>query len=173
MNGFDLGKSKFGKLLILRRSVNQPNVRIDLQIAKIKRSVVGWDVRALGGLPEAGNPFYPAILALWIFFFGVLYLLLLFSKTKEKFFVLVSALGKSSFAVLLAFLAFTNRLSARAAQMIMKQFETGLRRDFTGDRQFADCRRAVDKYQFHLENSSKSGSIKPLRAASENKSSRL
>jgi len=68
-------------------------------------------LREFGGLPEAGNSFYPVILAIWIFFFGVLYLRLAFSKTPERFFVLVGALGKSSFAVLLAVLAFSRRTS--------------------------------------------------------------
>ncbi len=72
-------------------------------------------LREFGGLPEAGNSFYSIILALWIFFFGILYLLLAFSKTPERFFVLVGALGKSSFAILLAVLALTGQLPARAA----------------------------------------------------------
>lgn len=72
-------------------------------------------LRELGGLPEAGNTFYPLILSLWIFFFGVLYLRLAFSKTPERFFVLIGALGKSSFAILLAVLAFTGDLAWRAA----------------------------------------------------------
>lgn len=72
-------------------------------------------LRELGGLPEAGNPFYQWILAIWIFFFGVLYLFLAFAKTREKFFVLIGALGKTSFAVLLAILAFAGNLPSRAA----------------------------------------------------------
>ena len=72
-------------------------------------------LRELGGLPEAGNSFYPLILSLWIFFFGVLYLRLAFAKTPERFFVLVGALGKSSFAVLLIILTLTGELPARAA----------------------------------------------------------
>ncbi len=72
-------------------------------------------LRELGGLPEAGNSFYPLILSLWIFFFGVLYLRLAFSKTPERFFVMIGALGKSSFAVLLAVLAFIGELPLRAA----------------------------------------------------------
>ena len=72
-------------------------------------------LRELGNLPEAGNPFYSMILSLWIFFFGVLYLALYFSKTKQRYFVLIGALGKSSFAVLLAVLAFTGELPTRAA----------------------------------------------------------
>ena len=72
-------------------------------------------LRELGGLPEAGNSFYPLILSLWIFFFGVLYLRLAFSKTPERFFVLIGALGKSSFAILLAVLAFSGELPTRAA----------------------------------------------------------
>lgn len=72
-------------------------------------------LRELGGLPEAGNTFYPLILSLWIFFFGVLYLRLAFSKTPERFFVLIGALGKSSFAILLAVLAFTGDVAWRAA----------------------------------------------------------
>lgn len=72
-------------------------------------------LREFGGLPEAGNSFYPLIIGLWIFFFGVLYLRLAFSKTRERFFVLIGALGKSSFAVLLAVLALTGELPARAA----------------------------------------------------------
>ncbi len=75
---------------------------------------VHW-LREFGGLPEPGNPFYSWILALWIFFFGVLYLLLAFSKTRERFFVIVGALGKSSFAILLAVLAVTGQLPVRAA----------------------------------------------------------
>lgn len=71
-------------------------------------------LRELGGLPEAGNSFYPIILSLWIFFFGVFYLGLAFSKTRERFFVAIGALGKSSFAVLLAVLAFTGELPTRA-----------------------------------------------------------
>lgn len=72
-------------------------------------------LRELGGLPEAGNSFYPGVLSLWIFFFGVLYLRLAFSKSRERFFVLIGALGKSSFAVLLAALAFNGELPMRAA----------------------------------------------------------
>ena len=72
-------------------------------------------LRAFGGLPEAGNPFYAWILALWIFFFGILYLRLAFAKPREKFFVLIGALGKSSFAILLAVLALNGDLPARAA----------------------------------------------------------
>lgn len=72
-------------------------------------------LREFGGLPEAGNPFYSWILALWIFFFGVMYLLLAFAKTPERFFVIVGALGKSSFAILLAALALTGDLPVRAA----------------------------------------------------------
>lgn len=75
----------------------------------------GRFMRELGGLPEAGNSFYSVIVSLWIFFFGVLYLRLAFSKTQERFFVLVGALGKSSFTVLLAVLALTSELPARAA----------------------------------------------------------
>lgn len=71
-------------------------------------------LRELGGLPEAGNSFYSMILSLWIFFFGVLYLRLAFADTRERFFVLVGALGKSSFALLSAVLAFTGELPARA-----------------------------------------------------------
>ena|SRR5687768_16407213 len=71
--------------------------------------------RELGGLPEPGNPFYLWILSIWIFFFGVLYLFLAFAETREKFFVLIGALGKSSFAVLLAVLAFAGQLPFRAA----------------------------------------------------------
>ncbi len=72
-------------------------------------------LRELGGLPEAGNAFYPLILSFWIFFFGVLYLRLAFSKTPERFFVLIGALGKSSFALVLAVLALTGDLPPRAA----------------------------------------------------------
>lgn len=72
-------------------------------------------LREFGGLPEAGNSFYSIIIALWIFFFGVLYLLLYFSERKERFFVAIGALGKFSFAVLLAALAFTGELPLRAA----------------------------------------------------------
>lgn len=72
-------------------------------------------LRELGGLPEAGNSFYPLILSLWIFFFGVLYLRLAFSKIPERFFVLIGALGKFSFAVVLAVLAFTGELPLRSA----------------------------------------------------------
>jgi len=74
-----------------------------------------YGLREFGGLPEAGNPFYSIILALWIFFFGILYLLLAFSKTQERFFVLIGALGKSSFAILLAVLAVVGQLPIRAA----------------------------------------------------------
>jgi hypothetical protein len=73
------------------------------------------ELREFGGLPEAGNPFYSLIIALWIFFFGVLYLLLAFSKTRERFFVLIGALGKSSFALLLAVFAVSGELPIRAA----------------------------------------------------------
>jgi hypothetical protein len=55
------------------------------------------------------------ILALWIFFFGIFYLLLAFSQTQERFFVAIGALGKSSFAILLAVLAFSGDLPVRAA----------------------------------------------------------
>ncbi len=72
-------------------------------------------LREFGGLPEAGNSFYSTILALWIFFFGILYLLLAFSKTQERFFVLIGALGKSSFAIMLAALAIVGQLPIRAA----------------------------------------------------------
>ena len=72
-------------------------------------------LRQFGGLPEAGNSFYSIIISLWIFFFGILYLLLAFSKTRERFFVLIGALGKSSFAILLAVLALLGQLPARAA----------------------------------------------------------
>lgn len=72
-------------------------------------------LREFGGLPEAGNPFYGWIIALWIFFFGILYLLLAFSKTEERYFVIIGALGKSSFAILLAILALTGELPIRAA----------------------------------------------------------
>ncbi|MBC7796980.1 MAG: hypothetical protein H7Z37_08915 [Pyrinomonadaceae bacterium] len=72
-------------------------------------------LREFGGLPEAGNPFYSLIIALWIFFFGVLYLFLAFAKTRERFFVIVGALGKSSFALLLAALALIGELPIRAA----------------------------------------------------------
>lgn len=72
-------------------------------------------LREFGGLPDAGNPFYSMILALWIFFFGIMYLLLAFSKTQERFFVIIGALGKSSFAILLAALALTGELPIRAA----------------------------------------------------------
>lgn len=71
-------------------------------------------LREFGGLPEAGNPFYSIILALWIFFFGIFYLLLAFSKKQERFFVAIGALGKSSFAILLAILALTGELPIRA-----------------------------------------------------------
>jgi len=63
-------------------------------------------LREPGSLPEAGNPFYAWLLALWIFLFGQAYLWLAFSKTRQSLFVLMGALGKSSFAVLLATLAF-------------------------------------------------------------------
>ena len=72
-------------------------------------------LRAFGGLPEAGNPFYSLILSLWIFFFGILYLRLVFAQTRERFFVLISALGKSSFALLLAVLALAGQFPMRAA----------------------------------------------------------
>ncbi len=72
-------------------------------------------LREFGGLPEAGNPFYSLILSLWIFFFGIFYLRLWFAKTPERFFVAIGALGKSSFAVLLAVLALTGDLPLRAA----------------------------------------------------------
>ncbi len=72
-------------------------------------------LREFGGLPEAGNSFYGWIIALWIFFFGILYLLLAFGKTQERFFVIIGALGKSSFAILLAILALTGELPIRAA----------------------------------------------------------
>ncbi|HRH43048.1 MAG TPA: hypothetical protein PKY82_15570 [Pyrinomonadaceae bacterium] len=72
-------------------------------------------LREFGGLPESGNPFYGWIIALWIFFFGILYLLLAFSKKQERFFVIIGALGKSSFAILLAILALTGELPIRAA----------------------------------------------------------
>lgn len=72
-------------------------------------------LREFGGLPEAGNVFYPLILSSWIFFFGILYLRLAFAETPERFFVLVGALGKSSFAISLAALAFTGELPVRAA----------------------------------------------------------
>lgn len=72
-------------------------------------------LREFGGLPEAGNPFYSLILSLWIFLFGVFYLRLAFAKTPERFFVAIGALGKSSFAILLAVLALTGELPLRAA----------------------------------------------------------
>jgi hypothetical protein len=72
-------------------------------------------LREFGGLPEAGHSFYSLILALWIFFFGILYLLLAFSKKQERFFVAIGGLGKSSFAILLAILAFIGELPLRAA----------------------------------------------------------
>lgn len=72
-------------------------------------------LREFGGLPEAGNAFYSLILALWIFFFGIFYLRLAFAKTPERFFVAIGALGKSSFAVLLAVLAVIGELPLRAA----------------------------------------------------------
>ncbi len=50
-------------------------------------------LREFDGLPEAGNFFYPLILSLWIFFFGVLYLRLVFARTRERFFVLVGELA--------------------------------------------------------------------------------
>ncbi len=72
-------------------------------------------LREFGGLPEAGNHFYGWIIALWIFFFGILYLCLAFGKTQERFFVIIGALGKSSFAILLAILALIGELPIRAA----------------------------------------------------------
>ena len=72
-------------------------------------------LREFGGLPEAGNPLYAWTIALWIFFFGIGYLWLAFSKTRLSLFVLVGALGKSSFAILLAVLALIGELPIRAA----------------------------------------------------------
>lgn len=72
-------------------------------------------LREFGGLPAAEHPFYSMILALWIFFFGVMYLLLAYSKTPERFFVIIAALGKSSFAILLIVLTATGQLPVRAA----------------------------------------------------------
>lgn len=72
-------------------------------------------LREFGGLPTAEHPFYSIILALWIFFFGIMYLLLAFSKTPERFFVIIAALGKSSFAILLMILAAAGQLPIRAA----------------------------------------------------------
>ncbi len=72
-------------------------------------------LREFGGLPEAANHFYYWILAMWIFFFGILYLFLAFSRTQERFFVLIGALGKSSFAILLVVLALVGELPMRAA----------------------------------------------------------
>lgn len=71
-------------------------------------------LREFGGLPEAGNAFYSLILALWIFFFGIFYLRLAFVQTKERFFVAIGTLGKSSFALLLVVLAFVGELPTRA-----------------------------------------------------------
>ena len=72
-------------------------------------------LREFSGLPEAGNPLYAWTIALWIFFFGIGYLWLAFSKTRLSLFVLVGALGKSSFAILLAVLALIGELPIRAA----------------------------------------------------------
>jgi hypothetical protein len=55
------------------------------------------------------------ILAIWIFFFGIFYLRLAFSKTPERFFVFIGALGKTSFAILLMVLAFSGELPMKAA----------------------------------------------------------
>jgi hypothetical protein len=71
--------------------------------------------RNLGGLPEAGNSFYSWIIAMWIFFFGIFYLRLAFSNKDERFFVFVGALGKSSFAILLAVSALSGDLPIKAA----------------------------------------------------------
>lgn len=71
--------------------------------------------REFGGLPEAGNQLYAWTIAIWIFFFGIGYLWLAFSKTWQSLFVLTGALGKSSFAILLAVLATIGELPTRAA----------------------------------------------------------
>lgn len=72
-------------------------------------------LREFGGLPEAGNPFYSWIIALWIFFFGIFYLRLAMSEKQERFFVFIGALGKSSFAILLPVLAISGELPVKAA----------------------------------------------------------
>ena len=72
-------------------------------------------LREFGGLPEAENSLYAWTIAIWIFFFGIGYLWLAFSKTRQRLFVLTGALGKSSFAILLAVLAAIGELPTRAA----------------------------------------------------------
>lgn len=72
-------------------------------------------LRNFGGLPEAENPLYALTIAIWIFFFGIGYLRLAFSTRRQSLFVLVGALGKSSFAILLAVFAALGELPARAA----------------------------------------------------------
>lgn len=72
-------------------------------------------LREFGGLPESGNSFYSWILASWIFLFGILYLRLAFTRSQERFFVIIGAFGKTSFALLLAVLAGSGELPPRAA----------------------------------------------------------
>ena len=56
--------------------------------------------RRMVGVPEA-PPLYGWLLALWVLFFGICYWRLAASRTPERLFLVISAAGKASFALLL------------------------------------------------------------------------
>ena len=72
-------------------------------------------LRQFCGLPEGGHPLYGWVIGLWIFFFGVAYLWLAFSQTRQSLFVLIAALGKSWFVGLLVIYAFLGEISVETA----------------------------------------------------------
>lgn len=72
-------------------------------------------IREMESLPEAGNPFYAWTIAICLFFFGIAYLWLAFSETRQTLLILIGALGKVAFAILLIGLVLFGELPVRAA----------------------------------------------------------
>ena len=58
-------------------------------------------LRRFAGFPEAENPFYGWLIALWILFFGIAYLRLAVARTLDRTTVGLGAAGKASFFLVL------------------------------------------------------------------------
>ncbi|MGC2234787.1 MAG: hypothetical protein WA584_01330 [Pyrinomonadaceae bacterium] len=71
-------------------------------------------LREMSGFPEA-HPAYLWILAAWIFAFGVCYLWMAITESRERLFIAIGAIGKLSFFVILAIYSLTGGLPANAA----------------------------------------------------------
>jgi hypothetical protein len=70
--------------------------------------------REMFGLPEP-HPVYLWILACWIFAFGVCYLWMAMKRRREWLFIAIGAIGKLSFAALLAIYWLSSEFSLRTA----------------------------------------------------------